>query len=218
MSNKEGGLSALTASWSHPSRGALFVVSGASGSGKTTLLHAAFAAIPGLEFSVSATTRGMRPGERDGVDYHFVSRDHFRGLKERGELLEHASVYENDYGTPREPVDRALAEGRSIVLDIDVQGARQVRTAHPEAVSVFILAPSRAAMEARLRGRGDAPEVVARRMGMADGQLAGAAEYDYLVLNDDIGAAHAQFQAVFAAELLRTERRRKWISAVLPGF
>lgn len=217
MSSKQAGLSAITATWTKPARGALFVVSGASGSGKTTLLRAAFEVIPGLEFSVSATTRALRPGETNDVDYHFVSHADFRDLIARRALLEHATVYDNFYGTPREPVDRALAEGRSIVLDIDVQGARQVRESHPEAVSVFVLAPSRTSMEARLRGRGDAPEVVERRMAQADGQLAGAKEYDYLVLNDDIGAAHAQFQAVLTAELLRSAKRRAWIEAVLPG-
>lgn len=208
------GLQSIRARWTAPDVGALFVVSGPSGSGKTTLLHAALEAVPGLEFSVSATTRAPRAGERDGVDYHFVTRAAFERLLEEGALLEHAEVYGNFYGTPRAPVEAALAEGRSIVLDIDVQGAAQVRAAHPEAVSVFVLPPNLAAIEARLRARGlDDDTIVARRVREADEQLAEAAEYDYLVMNDDLPSAHTQFQAVLVAELLRRSRRESWTLA-----
>lgn len=208
------GLQTIRARWTAPDVGALFVVSGPSGSGKTTLLHAALKTVPGLEFSVSATTRAPRAGERDGVDYHFVGRAAFEELLRQGALLEHAEVYGNFYGTPRAPVDAALAEGRSIVLDIDVQGAAQVRAAHPEAVSVFVLPPNLAAIEARLRARGlDDDAIVARRVREADEQLAEAGEYDYLVMNDDLSSAHAQFQAVLVAELLRRSRRESWALA-----
>ena len=208
------GIEAIRARWTAPDIGALFVVSGPSGSGKTTLLHAALTAVPGLEFSVSATTREPRAGERDGVDYHFVTREAFAELLRTGALLEHAEVYGNYYGTPRAPVDAALAEGRSIVLDIDVQGAAQVRRAHPEAVSVFVLPPNLAAIEARLRARGlDDAAIVARRVREADEQLAEADTYDYLVMNDDLASAHAQFQAVLVAELLRRNRRQSWTLA-----
>lgn len=208
------GIEAIRARWTAPDIGALFVVSGPSGSGKTTLLHAALTAVPGLEFSVSATTRAPRAGERDGVDYHFVTREAFAELLRTGALLEHAEVYGNYYGTPRAPVDAALAEGRSIVLDIDVQGAAQVRRAHPEAVSVFVLPPNLAAIEARLRARGlDDAAIVARRVREADEQLAEADTYDYLVMNDDLASAHAQFQAVLVAELLRRNRRQSWTLA-----
>lgn len=208
------GIEAIRARWTAPDIGALFVVSGPSGSGKTTLLHAALTAVPGLEFSVSATTRAPRAGERDGVDYHFVTREAFAELLRTGALLEHAEVYGNYYGTPRAPVDAALAEGRSIVLDIDVQGAAQVRRAHPEAVSVFVLPPNLAAIEARLRARGlDDAAIVARRVREADEQLAEADTYDYLVMNDDLASAHAQFQAVLVAELLRRSRRQSWTLA-----
>lgn len=208
------GLQSIRARWTAPDVGALFVVSGPSGSGKTTLLHAALKAVPGLEFSVSATTRGPRAGERDGVDYHFVTRAAFERLLAEGALLEHAEVYGNFYGTPRAPVEAALAEGRSIVLDIDVQGAAQVRAAHPEAVSVFVLPPNLAAIEARLRARGlDDDTIVARRVREADEQLAEAGEYDYLVMNDDLSSAHTQFQAVLVAELLRRSRRESWTLA-----
>ncbi len=208
------GAGAIRARWTVPDVGALFVVSGPSGSGKTTLLQAALHAVPGLEFSVSATTRPARAGERDGVDYHFVSREAFLALLADGALLEHAEVYGNFYGTPRRPVEAALAEGRSIVLDIDVQGAAQVRAAHPEAVSVFVLPPNLAAIESRLRARGlDDDGIVARRVREADEQLAEAGRYDYLVMNDDLESAHAQFEAVLVAELLRRSRRESWTVA-----
>jgi guanylate kinase len=208
------GIPAIRARWTAPDVGALFVVSGPSGSGKTTLLHAALRAIPGLDFSVSATTRAPRAGERDGVDYHFVSRAAFADLLGKDALLEHAEVYGNFYGTPRAPVEAALAEGRSIVLDIDVQGAAQVRRSHPENVSVFVLPPNLGEIEARLRARGlDDEAIVARRVREADEQLAHAGEYDYLVMNDDLASAHAQFQAVLVAELLRRTRRESWTLA-----
>lgn len=195
-----------------PDRGALFVVSGASGSGKTTLLRAAFATVPGLAFSVSATTRAPRAGEVDGVDYHFVTAERFAALRDGGELLEHATVYGRSYGTPRAPVEAALAEGRSIVLDIDVQGAAQVRVSHPEVVSVFVLPPDYPTLRARLAARGtDSAEVIDRRMAEARGQLEHCGEYEYLVLNDDLASATAQLVGIFVAELCRRERRDGWV-------
>ncbi len=201
----------LRATWTAPATGALFVVSGASGTGKTTLLRAALDAMSGIEFSVSVTTRAMRPGEENGRDYWVIEPDRYEAMVAAGDLLEHAGVYDRAYGTPRAPVATALAEGRSILLDIDVQGARQVRAKMPQAVSVFILPPSVASMEARLRARGDPPEVIARRMQQSHAQLAAAPEYDYLVLNDDLPAAHAMFQSVLVAELLRRDRRLPWV-------
>lgn len=209
-----GGFVGLGKRWTAPDLGALFVVSGPSGSGKTTLLHAAIQAIPGLEFSVSVATRPPRAGERDGVDYHFVSPERFRKWLSEGALLEHAEVYGNAYGSPRAPVERAVREGRSIVLDIDVQGARQVRSTYPSAVSIFILPPNLATIEARLRARGlDDEAIIHRRIREADEQLAAAGEYDYLILNDDLASAHTQFQAVFVAELHRRSRRESWVKS-----
>lgn len=201
-------MSLVLTSWQPPDRGALFVVSGASGTGKTTLVKEALTRMQSLGFSVSATTRPPREGEVDGRDYHFVSHDRFSEMVDAGELLEWAEVYGNRYGTPRAPVDAAVAAGRSILLDIDVQGARQVRQAMPGAVSIFLLPPDMATIEARLRMRKtDSDTVIARRLAEAREQLQGAAEADYLVVNDDLATAHDTLQAILVAELSRRTRR-----------
>ncbi len=198
--------------WTVPDRGALFVVSGASGTGKSTLLKHVFAKLPGLEFSVSATTRAPRPGEQDGREYHFVKREAFLKLRAEGSLLENAEVYGNFYGTPRAPVVEALEAGRSIVLDIDTQGAAQVKVSMPEAVRIFILPPSLDVIRERLVARAaDAPEVIARRVADAKVQLAGCGSYDYLVVNDDLPTSILALQSIFMAELLRRERRQSWV-------
>lgn len=200
------------AGWTAPDRGALFVVSGPSGAGKSTLLHRLFETVPGLEFSVSATTRAPRPGERDGVEYHFVSPERFAELRDGGELLEYATVYGRSYGTPRAPVLAALEAGRSIVLDIDAQGAAQVRRGHPEAVTVFILPPSLGATRERLRARGtDPPAVIEARVAQAEAQLTRCGEFDYLVFNDELDTASAQLVGVVVAELSRASRRGSWV-------
>lgn len=193
--------------WRRPDRGALFVVTGASGTGKTTLVKAALAHVPDLGWSVSATTRPPRPGEQDGVDYHFVSPERFDALLAADALLEWAAVYGNRYGTPRGPVEEALAAGRSILLEIDYQGARKVRAAMPEAVTLFVLPPSPAVIEERLRGRStDSEAVIARRVADAHSQLERCGEFDYVVVNDDLAAAVDQFEAILVAELLRRKR------------
>jgi guanylate kinase len=156
---------------------------------------------------VSATTRGPRPGEVDGKDYHFVSRERFDEMVERGELLEWAQVYGNRYGTPRQPVVEALSEGRSILLEIDQQGARQVREALPDAVSIFVLPPSMEVIEQRLRGRStDSEAVIQLRVTEARDQIVHCGEFDYLVVNDDLASATDQFQAILVAELRRRSR------------
>jgi guanylate kinase len=198
--------------WITPDEGALFVVSGPSGTGKSTLLKAAFAAVPGLEFSVSYTTRAPRPGERDGVDYHFVDAPRFLDVRAAGGLLESAEVYGRHYGTPRAPVEAALAEGRSIMLDIDVQGATQVRGKRPDAVTIFVLPPSLDVMRDRLQARGtDSEAVIERRIREADVQLHGCGSYDYLVMNDALEAATAQLVGIIVAELSRRTRRGTWV-------
>ena len=202
-----------------PDRGVLFVVSGPSGVGKTTLVKRALEHVPGLEFSVSATTRPPRDGEQDGVQYHFVTPEKFLGLVEAGAFLEHATVYGRSYGTLREPVVSRLTQGGSILLDIDVFGATQVRQQMPDAVQVFILPPSLEALEARLRGRGtDGEEVVRRRMEEAAHQLRGAPQYDYVVVNHDLATAHQVFEAILVAELSRVSRRRDSVASLLQGL
>lgn len=211
-------MSALARAWERPQAGALFVVSGASGSGKTTLLKRVFERVPGLQFSVSATTRPIRTGEAEGVDYHYVDVPTFQGLRDNGALLEYAEVYGRYYGTPRKPVEDALGRGMSVVLDIDVQGARQVRRSYPGAVSIFILPPSIATIRARLVARGtDSPEVIARREREAVEQLSACGEYDFLVMNDDLDVATEVLQGILLAELSRTARRTSWVRAFTPA-
>lgn len=201
--------------WIAPDRGALFVVTGASGTGKTTLVREALAVVPGLGWSVSMTTRAPRAGEVDGRDYHFVSREAFDAAVAAGELLEWAEVYGNRYGTPRGPVERALSEGKSILLEIDAQGAAQVRAALPEAVLIFVLPPSREELEARLRARStDSEAVIQRRLADADLQLRTCGQFDYLVVNRTLASAHDQFQAVLVAEL----RRRARLSSLVARY
>jgi guanylate kinase len=195
------------AGWELPSPGVLFVISGPSGVGKSTLVKAAMRRIPGLGFSVSATTRGPRPGEQDGRDYHFVTPERFQEWVERDAFLEHATVYDQRYGTPIEPVLEALKTGRSLVLDIDVQGAALVRQRLPEAVHIFVLPKSVEVLEQRLRERGESEATVTRRMAQAAQQLRGCPSYDYVVVNDELETAHAVLQGVLLAEMSRTSRR-----------
>ena len=201
-------------SWQPPDQGVLFVVSGPSGVGKSTLLKAAMAAIPGLEFSVSTTTRAPREGEEEGVHYHFVSAEEFAERVAKGAFLEHALVYDRYYGTSREQVEAALAQGRSILLDIDVLGARQVRQRMPEAVHIFILPTHIDVLEQRLRARGEPEATIRRRMAQAAGQLLWSPTYDYVVVNDDLETAKAVLQGILLAEMSRTRRRASALDRV----
>lgn len=211
-------MSATLAGWELPDHGVLFVVSGPSGVGKSTLVKQALRRIPGLLFSVSATTRAPRTGEVDGIDYHFVDPDRFHGLVDEGAFLEHATVYDRSYGTLRAPTEEVLASGRSILLDIDVQGSAQVRRQMAEAVHVFILPPSLDALEARLRSRNsDDDATIARRMALAAEQLAGSPSYDYLVVNDELETAETVFQGILLAEMSRRSRRTRAIRRILPA-
>lgn len=211
-------MSLNTRHWRRPDRGALFVVTGASGTGKTTLVKEALRTFPDLGFSVSMTTRPPRRGEVEGRDYHFVDPGQFQALIAQDAFLEWAEVYGNRYGTPRAPVEQALADGRSILLEIDAQGAAQVRIAMPEAVSLFVLPPSFAVLEQRLRGRQtDSEEIIARRLRDAQQQLERCGEFDYLVVNDDLSCAHDHFQAVLAAELLRCSRHSSLVASFVPA-
>ncbi len=175
----------------------LFIFSAASGTGKTSLAHALMNRMRNLAFSVSHTTRAPRPGETPGVHYYFVSPEEFEAMAARGEFLEHATVFGNRYGTARRVIDDLLKEGKNVLLDIDWQGARAIKAKMPEAVSVFILPPSRAALEERLKNRRqDAPEVIARRMAEAVSEISHYAEFDRVVVNDDFEAALADLEAI----------------------
>jgi guanylate kinase len=168
----------------------VFVITGPSGVGKGTLIRGLLERVPELELSVSATTRAPRPGERDGVDYHFLTRDQFEGRAAVGSFVEHASYSGNRYGTLRSELERRLEAGSPVVLEIEVQGARQVREAMPDAVAVFIAPPSREALRARLVGRGtDAPEEVDERLRTADRELEAQPEFGHVVVNDRLEEA-----------------------------
>ena len=175
----------------------LFIFSAASGTGKTSLAHELMKRVRDLAFSVSHTTRAARPGERDGVHYHFVSMAEFERLIGAGEFLEHAQVFGNRYGTARRTVDDLLKAGKSVIFDIDWQGARAVKAQMPEAVSIFILPPSREALRERLIRRGqDNAEVIERRMREATAEMSHFHEFDYTIVNDSFEAALADLRAV----------------------
>jgi guanylate kinase len=180
-----------------PGRGHLFVIAAPSGAGKTSLVRALMEREPGLRFSISCTTRQQRPNEVHGRDYFFVSRDEFDRMVAAGEFLEHATVFDKSYGTPRRQVDESLAAGQDLILEIDWQGARQVRRALPECHSIFILPPSRAELERRLRGRGtDAEDAIQRRLRDAAGDMGHWPEFEFVVVNDDFERAVAELQAI----------------------
>lgn len=205
-------MSLNTTTWTAPGKGALFVVTGASGTGKTTLVREALNSIPGVAFSVSATTRPIRDGEQNGVDYHFLDREAFMARVKDNAFLEWAEVYGNLYGTLRRPVEEALATGESILLDIDTQGAEQVRATHIHHVSVFILPPDLQTLADRLNARAtDAPDVIKLRIEEAQLQLQECRHFDYVVVNDELSSAHDQFQSILVAELLRSGRHSSLI-------
>jgi len=197
----------------------LFIVSAPSGAGKTSLLRELVPADERLVMSVSHATRAMRPGEEDGVHYHFVSTQQFQALVEQGAFLEHARVFDNYYGTSEATVRGQMAAGRDVVLEIDWQGARQVRRRFAEAVSIFIAPPSIEALRERLSGRGqDSAETVARRMADARSELSHFAEYDYLVINDDFATALGELRAIVTAERLREPRQSARFSDALAAM
>jgi guanylate kinase len=197
----------------------VFIVSAPSGSGKSTLVAHLLKHVPGLMFSVSYTTRRPRGHEVDGVGYRFVSRDDFEAMIARGEFLEHAEVFGNYYGTHRSVLDRAREEGLDLVLDIDVQGARQLKCRIPEAVTVFILAPSRQVLEERLRARGeDSDEVIARRLRDAAGEIGNYDRYDYVLINNNLAESQNTLSSIVRAERVRRTRIEDRIRPVLETF
>lgn len=187
-------------------KGTLYVISAPSGAGKTSLVAAMLGRDPLLGVSISHTTRTMRPGEQDGVNYHFVGRPEFEAMIQRDEFLEHADVFGNYYGTSQAWVAETLAAGRDVILEIDWQGAVQVRRLMPECVGIFIVPPSPEVLRARLTGRGtDAPEVVERRLREAGDECSHALEFDYLVINDDFETALGDLLAIVECQRLRVE-------------
>lgn len=180
-----------------PTPGHLYVVAAPSGAGKTSLVRALLEQEPSARFSISYTTRKQRPNERDGVDYFFVDRATFERMVAAGEFLEHAQVFDNYYGTARKQVEGLLAHGANVILEIDWQGAQQVRQAMPACRSVFILPPSRAELERRLRGRGtDDEAVIQRRLRDAVSDMGHWSEFDYVVVNDDFARALSELKAI----------------------
>ncbi len=190
--------------------GLLIILSSPSGAGKTTLSRRLLEADPNVSFSISATTRPARPGEVDGQHYHFKSRDDFLAMVEAGEMLEHAEVFGNFYGSPLRPVEEAIYAGRDMLFDVDWQGGQQIRgsTLGAHAVSVFILPPSIAALADRLKARGqDAPDVIAGRMKKSRDEISHWAEYDYVLVNEDLAECEAELTAILKAERLKRDRR-----------
>ncbi|MFI5352696.1 MAG: guanylate kinase [Candidatus Binatales bacterium] len=192
-------------------RGIIFILSAPSGAGKTTISRRALKEIGGLTASVSVTTRAPREGEVDGVDYRFVNDREFDRLLEAGEMAEWALVFDSRYGTPRQPLERAVAGGEDILLDIDIQGASQLRAAYPnDSVTIFVLPPGFRELEERLRGRGtEAEPAIAHRLRRAREEARAYPEYDYLIVNADIGESISRLAAVVGAERLRVARLRE---------
>jgi len=197
-------------------KGLLIVISAPSGTGKTTLCHMLLKAFPDMEFSVSYTTRKPRLGEINGKDYFFVDRETFERMIEEGDFLEWAEVYGNLYGTSRSQVTKALEAGKDILLDIDTQGALQVKKNFPEAVLIFILPPSLTELERRLRSRRtDDEETIEKRLRIARDEIEKALYYDYLVVNDVLEVAFEKLRSIITAEKCRTERLKDQIDKVI---
>ena len=200
-------------------RGLLFIVSAPSGTGKTTLVERLVRDVPNLHMSRSYTSRSARAGERPGVDYNFITRDRFEEMVRDGAFLEWADVFGNYYGTCADDTEACLARGDDVVLVIDVQGARQVRTRGIETVGIFVLPPSAAVLEQRLRGRSkDSEEQIRRRLEVARGEVAEYAQYEYVVINDEVPAAVERLQAIVVAERARVRLMRSAAETVIGTF
>ncbi|CAH8191471.1 guanylate kinase [Vibrio aestuarianus] len=202
-------------------KGTLYIVSAPSGAGKSSLISAMLETNPAyaMKVSVSHTTRGMRPGEQDGVHYHFVQKEQFETLIAQGEFLEHAEVFGNYYGTSRIWIENNLDKGIDVFLDIDWQGARQIREQMPLAKSVFILPPSNGELERRLNTRGqDSEAVIAKRMAEAKSEISHYDEYDYLIINDDFDTALIDFKAIIRAERLKQDKQAAKYNGMLKAL
>jgi guanylate kinase len=201
-------------------RGQLFIVAAPSGAGKSSLVNAVLAATPGIALSISYTSRAARPGERHAQHYHFVGKDEFERMIAAGDFFEHALVHGDYKGTAKQSVEPQLASGQDVLLEIDWQGARQVRKQVPEALSVFILPPSREALESRMRNRGqDSEETIARRLAAAREEMSHYDEFDFVIVNEDFDTAVREMQAIFIGSRQRRhvqqQRHSQLIAALL---
>jgi guanylate kinase len=202
-----------------PKRGLLFIVSAASGTGKTTLVERLVQRVPNLCLSRSYTSRAARPGEQDGVDYNFISRPRFEEMARAGEFLEWADVFGNYYGTCAADTERCLANGQDIVLVIDVQGAKQVRSSGVESVGIFVLPPSAEILEQRLRGRSKDAEVeIGKRLDAARREVGEFASYEYVVVNDELDGAVERLRAIVVAERARVKAMRPTAENIIETF
>ncbi len=200
-------------------KGNLFVVSAPSGAGKSSLLKALRELQPELQVAVSHTTRPPRPGDQDGVHYHFVDKDTFSSMVESGAFIEHAQVFDKFYGTSEQAVREPLGAGHDLILEIDWQGARQVRQRFPEAYGIFILPPSVEALRERLSGRGqDSEEVIERRMRDAESEISHYPEYDYLLVNDDFDEAVDGLRAIMLSQRYTQSRQSEFLEQALKGL
>ena len=199
--------------------GTLYIISAPSGAGKTSLVRELLAREPGLALSVSHTTRSLRPGEQQGVHYHFVSPEQFQAMIAAGAFLEYAQVFDNFYGTSKAAVVQQLHDGQDVIVEIDWQGARQLRQLFAEAVTIFILPPSREVLEQRLRARGqDSEAVITRRMQEARADISHYTEYDYLLVNDDFRQAVADLQSIVQARHFRREAQEERLRELLASL
>ena len=200
-------------------RGIMVVLSSPSGAGKTTLTRKLLKENPDMTMSVSGTTRQPRPGEVEGEDYYFISKTTFSKMVDQDDFLESAKVFDNFYGTPRAPVEQALSEGRDVVFDIDWQGAQQLtQAAADDLVKIFILPPNMRELEKRLRTRAqDSDEVISNRMAKSENEISHWAEYDYVIVNEDIETAMNELRIIVAAERMR-RRRQPWLSGFVKSL
>ena len=202
-----------------PIRGILFIVAAPSGAGKSSIVNACLARDRNICLSISFTSRQPRPGERHTEHYHFIGADEFKAMIRAGDFFEYAQVHGDWKGTAKQSVEPQLAAGRDVLLEIDWQGAQQVKARVPEAVSVFILPPSRAALEERMRKRGqDSEETIARRMANARGEMSHHAEFDYIIVNEVFETAVDEMCAIFAASRLRRERQVERHAGLIAGL
>jgi guanylate kinase len=200
-------------------KGGLIVVSAPSGAGKSSLIERVLTRVPGLQYSVSYTTREARGPERDGIDYYFVPEDEFLAMRERGEFIEWARVHGHLYGTRTAAIEAEMAAGRDVILDIDVQGAEQIRDKMREAVTIFVLPPSQQALVARLSRRNlNTADDLARRLFNASNEVGKFEEYDYVIINDDLEPASAALESIILAERNKPPRQRQRIESILETF